>query len=406
MTCSDSSPDGAEDLDWLLTPAAVRGRAEVVLAAGLRGELPHFHVDLDRLADAVVLVREVTEAAYPDGHVPFHSRWRHFETPAGDLWVPLAAKTAHGMDRLRTRIDLAVISVLLDAGAGADWRYRDAETGVEFSRSEGLAVASIRLFQSGAFSQAPDKDPLRVDAKPLTDLTEDHLAAGLQVGSENPLVGLAARAELLRNLGRRMMSTDAFSHADGSHRVGNLFAGWTVGEVVPAACILTTLLQALNPIWPDGLVIGGRAMGDVGRHPLAGLVPFHKLSQWLAYSLIEPLEEFGVDITDADGLTGLPEYRNGGLLLDTGVLRLVDPAQVNLVHRDDSELVIEWRALTVALLDRLAASLREQLGETAESLPLGRVLQGGTWAAGRKLAQARSPSGDPSLKIATTGTRF
>ena len=51
-----------------------------------------------------------------------------------------------------------------------------------------------------------------------------------------------------------------------------------------------------------------------------GLVPLHKLSQWLAYSLIEPLIEAGFSITEIDGLTGLAEYRNGGLFIDAGVL--------------------------------------------------------------------------------------
>jgi hypothetical protein len=55
-------------------------------------------------------------------------------------------------------------------------------------------------------------------------------------------------------------------------------------------------------------------------------VPFHKLSQWLAYSLVEVFEEAGVPVHGLDELTGLPEYRNGGLFLDLGVLALRDPA--------------------------------------------------------------------------------
>ena len=58
-----------------------------------------------------------------------------------------------------------------------------------------------------------------------------------------------------------------------------------------------------------------------------GLVPLHKLSQWLAYSLIEPLQWAGIEVTDIDGLTGLAEYRNGGLFIDTGVLTLRDPSR-------------------------------------------------------------------------------
>jgi len=39
-------------------------------------------------------------------------------------------------------------------------------------------------------------------------------------------------------------------------------------------------------------------------------MPFHKLSQWLTYSLLEPFEWAGVRIHRLDELTGLPEYRN------------------------------------------------------------------------------------------------
>ena len=87
------------------------------------------------------------------------------------------------------------------------------------------------------------------------------------------------------------------------------------------------MLQGFGDIWPPRIELGGINLGDVGRHPFAGgegptagLVPFHKLSQWLAYSLVEPLQDAGVTITDLDRLTALAEYRNGGLLVDLGVL--------------------------------------------------------------------------------------
>jgi hypothetical protein len=135
-------------------------------------------------------------------------------------------------------------------------------------------------------------------------------------------------------------------------------------------------------------------------------VPLHKLSQWLAYSLIEPLQWGGLTVTDVDGLTGLAEYRNGGLFIDTGVLRLRDPQAAAREHAVDSELVVEWRALTVALLDRLAERMRQRLTMNRETLPLGKVLQGGTWAAGRKIARQLRPDGGPPLKVISDGTVF
>ena len=112
-------------------------------------------------------------------------------------------------------------------------------------------------------------------------------------------------------------------------------------------------------------------------------MPFHKLSQWLSYSLLEPLEAAGIIIDDVEELTGLPEYRNGGLFLDAGVLELVEPRERQLTHAVSSELVIEWRALTVVLLDHLAEAVRAKLGLTREQLPLARILEGGSWRAGR-----------------------
>jgi hypothetical protein len=126
----------------------------------------------------------------------------------------------------------------------------------------------------------------------------------------------------------------------------------------------------------------------------------------LTYSLIEPLQAAGVEVTDIDGLTGLAEYRNGGLFIDAGVLVLRDPGEAGREHEVGSALVVEWRALTVALLDRLAERVRQRLGKDAASFPLARMLQGGTWAAGRAIARERRPAGAPPLRVVSDGTVF
>jgi len=136
-----------------------------------------------------------------------------------------------------------------------------------------------------------------------------------------------------------------------------------------------------------------------------GLMPIHKLSQWLAYSLFEPIERAGGRVVERDALTGLPEYRNGGLLLDTGVLRPRDPRWLDTAWAVGDELVVEWRALTVALLDELAPLVRAELGVDADRMPLACVLEGGTWAAGRALAQ-RLRGGLPPLAVVSDGTVF
>jgi hypothetical protein len=135
-------------------------------------------------------------------------------------------------------------------------------------------------------------------------------------------------------------------------------------------------------------------------------VPLHKLSQWLAYSLIEPLESAGVRIEDIGALTGLAEYRNGGLFVDTGVLVARDPTALSRAHAVSDSFVVGWRAATVALLDEIAPLVAVRLGLAAEEFPLARVLEGGTWAAGRLIARQKRSDGGPPFQISSDGTVF
>ncbi|MCH8098107.1 MAG: DUF1688 family protein, partial [Proteobacteria bacterium] len=259
---------------------------------------------------------------------------------------------------------------------------------------------------------------LGADAAGLAGMTEARLAEAFQAGPDNPLVGLEGRAALLRELGAALEAAPALFGAQA--RVGNLFdhlARDAGPEGVSAAAILGAVLTGLGPIWPGRIALGGVNLGDVWRHPAVraedltgdltrGLVPFHKLSQWLSYSLIEPLEDAGLAVTGVAALTGLAEYRNGGLLIDLGVLAPRHPGALGETHEVGSELVVEWRALTVALLDELAPLVRARLGKTAAEWPLPKVLEGGTWSAGRRIARERRPGGGPPISVASDGTVF
>ena len=187
---------------------------------------------------------------------------------------------------------------------------------------------------------------------------------GFQVSDDNPLVGLEGRVGLLRRLGEQVSALPQIFSRNDTPRPGGLFdhlAAKAGRGSIAATTILSELLRQLGPIWPSRITLGGIPLGDCWRHPAlktedatSGLVPLHKLSQWLSYSLIEPLQRAGLQVTDIDGLTGLAEYRNGGLFVDAGVLVLRDPVDAQREHDVASPLVVEWRALTVALLDRLA----------------------------------------------------
>jgi hypothetical protein len=391
-----------------------------LLARARRGESKWFTVNDGAMTNAATLVAEVTRARYPELKIPYHSRWRHFEAGNIDRARKLGRRIAgwSAAEKARAQIDLALVAVLLDAGAGPDWHYTEAarqgRAVQSFSRSEGLGVASFHAFMSGLFS-SDAAQPFQADAAGLQNLSVAKLAEAFQVTPTNPLVGLEGRVALLRRLGDVLRQERAVFGI--AARPGYLFDHLAQGRsVISAHDVLSLLLATLSPIWPAQNAIDGVALGDCWRHAAVqagsdddaltgGWMPFHKLSQWLTYSLIEPFEWAGVKVEGLDELTGLPEYRNGGLLLDSGVLNLKNPSLAASLLQAGDELVVEWRALTVALLDEIADLVRAQLGLTALQMPLACVLEGGTWAAGRVLAQ-QLRGGKPPLDIQSDGTVF
>jgi Protein of unknown function (DUF1688) len=401
----------------LLNAHAVRERAHEILEKGLEDRLDHFRVAADQLAESADVVAAVIRDRYPTLAVPLHARWRQFVVLGQDIWQETAAKRPwpDRAVRARSEFDLAIVSVLLDAGAGPLWSYRDATTAAAVGRSEGLALASLRMFEAGAFS-AVARDPLRADAVRLAAIDAPTLGAGFGVSEYNPLVGLDERAALIARLGAVVMSNPAIFAREDAARPGGLY-DYLICQCEDACLsapqILEQVLIHLGPIWSGRLSLGGLPLGDTWRHsavrradPTDGLVPLHKLSQWLVYSLIEPLVRAGIQVTDIDGLTGLAEYRNGGLFVDTGVIAARESTVTARPHTAQSPLVVEWRALTVGLLDRIAPLVRHRLGLTAAALPLASVLEGGTWAAGRWLARRRRPDGGPPIQVISDGTVF
>lgn len=401
-----TSADEAAEYRYLSTPRAIRERAGAIFELARQGELENFQLDESRLEEAARRVVEVTTATYPDvRRVPYHSRFRHFSAGGVDRTAELEARVA-GLseeERLMARFELVIVSVLLDAGAGSAWRYRGRD-GETYARSEGLAVASFDWFVAGGLAESPAP---RADTARLCGLEAKELASAFQVDGDNPLVGLEGRVSLLRRLGE-VVSRDAL-HFGPARRLGAL--GLYLREKaqngeLTATAVFSAVLEALGPIWPSRATLAGRPLGDVWQHPAVGWVPFHKLSQWLTYSLCEALELSGVRVNAIEELTGLAEYRNGGLFIDTGVLVPTGDALLDRAHPVSSPVVVEWRALTVALLDRVAELVRARLGTSERELPLARVLEGGTWAAGRKLAEERRPGGAPPLRIESDGTVF
>ncbi|MDO9074604.1 MAG: URC4/urg3 family protein [Rubrivivax sp.] len=423
------APDKRHPLALLRDPGTVRVRCAAILRAADDNVSEYFTIDRHQLPAVAARVVALTLKRYPDLNIPYHSRWRHFEAGGLDRKPALDAllQGRSTADAARARFDLTVVSVLLDAGAGPAWRYTEPGTDLVLQRSEGLGVATWHGFLNGVFSATPD-DPLRVDAATLERIDADVLRALFQSSAANPVVGLEGRAGLLVRLGAALREEAA--RAGGPARPGLLYdrlvqdaTGGGARTEVSAAAVLGEVLRVLGPIWTAGSRVQGLPAGDVwphrwagdltgdgasaGRDPTTGgYVPFHKLSQWLSYSLLEPLQWAGVRVTGLDALTGLPEYRNGGLLIDGGVIVPRDARALTRTWKPQDDFIVEWRALTVALLDELAAIVRAQLGKSAEELPLACILEGGTWAAGREIALELRSDGAPPLKIDSDGTLF
>ena len=408
--------------DYLLSPKAIRERTLALYHLAEKGGT-HFRLQPEKLPQIASLVIEVTRSNYPDLAIPFHSRWGHFRAGKKDRLQSIHQNLANikkrdPLEYVRTLWDLVIPSVLLDAGAGDRWKFTESD-GTTISRSEGLGVASLALFQAGSLS-TNSKNLLQSDANGLSQFSTEALESAFQVTPNNPLLGCEGRAKLLRKLGEVVYQNPEYfpepSGKRGQVRVGSLidYLFQKFGKNIRAPDLLLTVLKALGPIWPGRVRFEGQALGDVWSHPELGpkgsfesLVPFHKLSQWLTYSLIEPLLDAGFSVPGVEELTGLAEYRNGGLVLDGGLISLRNPDWATQPHSADSPLVVEWRALTLVFLDRLAEEVRRQLQKTPQELPLAKVLEGGTWWAGRKLAKEIRPNtSNPPLELVSDGTVF
>lgn len=319
--------------------------------------------------------------------------------------------TLDATERTKRLVDLFVVSVLLDAGAGTKWSYTSKENGKVYSRSEGLAVASLEMFKTGIFSSNP-ANPHQVDASALQKLTPEQLAKGMQVSDTNPMSGLEGRTNLLSKLAGALRSrTDMFGR---DNRPGNM-VDYLISHpdtvaaavpVVPLPVLWDVLMDGLSSIWPATRTnIDGESLGDAwpcssmpGKGTWENIVPFHKLTQWLCYSIMVPMTKFmNMQFAGAELQTGLPEYRNGGLLVDTGLLTLKkadtqrglktwsscmpkDSTEVVPMFEPSDDVVVEWRAVTVGFLDELLEAVNKGLGLSgSDKLNLAQMLEAGTW---------------------------
>jgi hypothetical protein len=368
------------------------------------------------------------------------------------------------MEITRRLIDLFFVSVLLDAGAGDQWRYVEPGTEREYERSEGIAVASLYMFKDLAFcSKKEDGSPI-VDGKcaiastlypttnlngvgkGLSDLTTKALATGVQFSDSNHMLGLESRADLLRKLGKSLLAQSKVFGEEG--RPGNIVGSYVCPKSprkltsstdymkatakdgkVDIAVFWNILQTLLIPVWPqDRTVVNGQAIGDAwplstlkqqnttsDQSNSSNIQPFHKLTQWLAYSLMVPFQRIlGLEWTGTASLTALPEYRNGGLFVDMGVLSLKHESLSKGLKASGHDLpmfkagddvVVEWRAMTLVLVDKLYKIVLERMDGV--HLSMAQLLEAGTWKSGREVAAKKRPESKSSpIIIESDGTVF
>lgn len=390
-----------KEINYILSPQAIRDQSKKVFDMTVAGD-GYFTFNSDKLQPTVNYVLDVIRKNYPDLKIPFHSRWGHFRVGGTDRSKQFET-TTDKLELARIKLDLVITSVLLDAGAGAIWKYFEESSQKHFNRSEGLGVASLYMFKAGAMSS--DKKSWKADAQGLQSVTAVELEKHFQVTGENPLVGVQGRVQLLNNLGKACARNPVFKKGN---RPGNIIDHLIEkhGNKIPATAVLRAVLDGLGEIWPGRISAGDVNLGDVWQHSKLNLVPIHKLSQWMTYSLLEPIMEAGFEVDGVEGLTGLAEYRNGGLLIDSGLLTMKDQANMAKAWTPDSDLIIEWRSLTVYLLDQIGAEIQKSLNKSPQEFPLAKILEGGTWWAGRFIAQEKRAGGNPPLNIQSDGTVF
>ncbi|MCB2055229.1 MAG: DUF1688 family protein [Geminicoccaceae bacterium] len=349
-----ASSDGGAALDApgeVLDLDAVRERCWAVLARVERGASRHFELDARPVpAEAENLARLIARdgVVMPTGWGHLH----HTADPTGGalfaLHGRLGGTSAH--ERARCGFDLAALWATLH---------------LDFARPSraGLSLEEVtRLVAAGRFASD--------DATPCAD------AEGLRrfAGTEAPSAEVGSR---LTTLASTLDAHPDFFSAPG--RFGGLLDRLPTGDD-PATIDARTVFAATEPLTPalarGGVRIAGRETGDVRRlegiapnREHAGLVPLHAARQQLVLDLSDPLAEAGVTMVNLQALTASATAASCDHMLTLGLVVPRHAAVGRLVHPMGSDIAVELRALTVALVDRLADRVRQTLDIEAGRLP-------------------------------------
>ncbi|KAK8058568.1 hypothetical protein PG994_009016 [Apiospora phragmitis] len=391
-----------QNISYLLSLQAVRDRSRLVLKAAGEGALDNFDYHYERMPEVADFVLGVisTKARiwpYRFAEIPPHGRWQHFDVGGVDRITPLLKKwESEGCDateRTRRLIDLFFVSVLLDAGAGDVWNFKEPTTGKTHGRSEGIAVASPLHVHGWRFQCWSNRTPRGRLRSLLSDLFREPYDRSFFSGQTPQQRGVLATlfAQYIRSNGPTRQPCLSSKEP----------------QVLDYEVFWSALQNVLIPSWPkDRTHVRGKPIGDAwplqvladrnqGDKEIGAIQPFHKLTQWLGIPL--PYHSFGCS---ASGSSTGSWYRNGGLFVDLGVLQL-KPAVLEQGRKASGQdlpsysatgdVIVEWRAMTVALLDELYKLISAHFAEKGVQFSMAQMLEAGTWKGGRELAAKHRP---------------
>lgn len=373
-------PEDLAAVEHLHRLDVIRERAWMLLAAAERGQSDHFIPSAEAIGTVAVALADTikAEAAAPASAAtpPLANLWhglrRHQPGALASLGDALAA--GDGLERARSGADLAALHRVIEpigldpAGSALDALVRHFAAGGWSGRpgAAALDTPGIRraLAGDGAVRLPPLLETLLAECGRRQRL--EQLAAKLEQAPDQ--LGIAGRfGSLLDGL-----LAEAAGPAGSRNGSGQ----------VPAQLLVDRLAPLVDPITASTVRIGGTLAGDVWRHPLAWaedrsreLVPFHSLLLALLLDLVEPLEEAAAPLADL-GQVPVPADRvMAAQMLRLGLVRSRHPVVARLRHPPGSDIVVELRALSIALCERLVDRLRAELGRTVHDLPAVRIVE-------------------------------
>ena len=407
-------PEDAAAVEHLHRLEVIRERVWMLLAAAERGQSDHFLLSPEAVNTvALALAKAIREAPEASG-APTAAA-----SPAlANLWQALRQHRPAALEVLGRAVAGADAVARAKSGADLAVLHRVMEP-AGLPPEAGALNAVVRFFAAGGCTAGSPGAPV-LDAPGLrrTLAGDGDLPLPAELGD---LLADGARRQRLEQLAEGLEKAPDVFGIEG--RFGNLLDPLLAtasrstpadGTTVPLAgggglavqTVVDTPAPVIDPIVASTVSIGGRLCGDVWRHPLAWaedrsreLVPFHALLLALTLDLVEPLQEAGAPIGDLDELPVPAGRALAGQILQLGLVRPRHAAVARLRHPPGSDIVIELRALAVALADRLVDRLRAELGRTVHDMPVVRIVG--------PLAQLAANWRDrPGPGIAITATSF